>query len=270
MSVQTSTPSAWRRLVRAPLARACALLGAVCLLLTPQAQAQSAAGGAFDAGTAPVVGSGRMASQTRAIPTFEAVTVNGPINAVLRPGLPDTLTLRADDNLLSLIETRVVTRGAVPTLEIGPRPGSSFTTRNEISVAVGFATLRSVALSGTGGVEVHTARLPSLSVVVQGSGSARLLDASIDALSVSIAGSGSLQVDGRAERLSVELAGSGDLDAARLDAGAVAVSIVGSGNASVNARSALSVSIAGSGDVIQRGAAVPRTSIAGSGSVRRH
>jgi Putative auto-transporter adhesin, head GIN domain len=67
----------------------------------------------------------------------------------------------------------------------------------------------------------------------------------------------------------VELAGSGDLDAARLDAGAVAVSIVGSGNASVNARSALSVSIAGSGDVIQRGAAVPRTSIAGSGSVRR-
>ncbi len=80
------------------------------------------AGRPFCRGTAPVTGSGRMASQTRAIASFEAVIVNGPINAVLRPGLPDTLTLRADDNLLSLIETRVVTRGTLPTLEIGTRP----------------------------------------------------------------------------------------------------------------------------------------------------
>ena len=269
MTIHRTHASFSRDRVPGCLALASALLGALALVLAPPAQAQASQGDSSTARTGVVVGSGRVASQTRSIANFEAVTVSGPFNVVLRPGPSDTLTLRADDNLLSLIETRVVTRGAVPTLEIGLRPDTRLTTRTEMSVAAGFIALRGISLNGSGALEVHAARLPSLSVAVQGSGSARLQDAAIDALSISIAGSGGLQADGRADRLSIETAGSGDVDAARLDAAAVTVSIVGSGKASVNARSALTVSIAGSGDVVHSGPAVPRTSISGSGSVRR-
>jgi hypothetical protein len=235
----------------------------------PPASAQGSSGNTSTPRSDVVEGSGRVASQVRPIPRFEAVSITGPMRVALRPGTSDSLTVRADDNLLPLIETRVVTHGAVPTLEIGVRPNTSFSTRSELSVAVGFSVLKSVALNGTGAAELHAARSPDLRVALQGSGSARLVDAVVDALAISIAGSGGVQAEGRADRLSIEIAGSGALDAARLDADVVTASLVGSGSANVQARGALSVSIAGSGDVVHSGAAVPRASISGSGSVRR-
>ena len=55
-----------------------------------------------------VAGSGKVATETRAVVGFDAIALRGSITLELRQGEREGLELSADDNLLPLIETRVV------------------------------------------------------------------------------------------------------------------------------------------------------------------
>jgi hypothetical protein len=245
------------------------LAGAAVWSAAPGAWAQASDTPLHREASAFVAGSGRVATQTRAVPRFEAVTLNGPMRLVLRSRTEQVVTLRADDNLLPLIETRVVQRGGVPTLEIGARSGASFSTRSEMLVTVDLVALSALSVAGSGDVEVQPVQTPALTVGVSGSGAVALQRLVAGALAVSVSGSGGVQADGRADRLSIDIAGSGDVDAGRLECDMASVTIAGSGGANVQARTSLTVSIAGSGNVTHSGAAVPRATVAGSGTVRR-
>ena len=52
-------------------------------------------------------GSGHPASEARAVSDFQAISAAGPIKLVVRQTAREALQLRADDNLLPLIETTV-------------------------------------------------------------------------------------------------------------------------------------------------------------------
>jgi hypothetical protein len=158
--------------------------------------------------------------------------------------------VRADDNLLPLVETRVVDR-SVATLEIGPVANASWRTRSEMKVTVDLVTLKSLSVTGAGDVLSEALKTPALRLVVSGSGDLRLRELSADELSVKVSGSGDVETSGRAARLSVAIAGSGDVNARALESDEV------------------SISIAGSGDVSYAGDAAVKTSIAGSGTVKR-
>ena len=221
------------------------------------------------AGGDTVVGSGRAQSQTRAITGFEAIALRGSMKLVLRQGARESVEVRADDNLLPLVETRVVDRSGVATLEIGPVANANWQTRSEMKVTVDLVTLKSLSVTGAGDVVSEALKTPALKLVVSGSGDLHLRQLSADELSVKVSGSGDVETSGRAARLSVAIAGSGDVNARALESDEVSVSIAGSGDASVNARKTLSVSIAGSGDVSYAGDAAVKTSIAGTGTVKR-
>ena len=81
-----------------------------------------------------------------AVAGFQALSSAGSIDLVLRQGTREGIELRADDNLLALIETRVVDRGGVPTLEISPRRGTSFSTRLPLTATVDFVTLKAISM----------------------------------------------------------------------------------------------------------------------------
>jgi len=68
-----------------------------------------------------VVGSGKLANEARAVGRFQAIRLSGSMNLVLRQAGKEAVDVRADDNILALIETTVSNRAGVPTLEIGPR-----------------------------------------------------------------------------------------------------------------------------------------------------
>lgn len=212
-----------------------------------------------------VVGSGQVATETRAVAGFDAIALRGSITLVLRQGGREGLELSADDNLLPLVETRVVGR----TLEIGPVSGTGWRSRNDIRVTVDLLQLRSISLSGSGDVVAEALKTGTLKVVLEGSGDVRLRRLAADEVSVRLAGSGDVALDGRAGKLAIAIAGSGDVDAARLETDDASVSVVGSGDADVNAGRSLAITIAGSGDVRYRGDASVQVAVAGSGSVRR-
>lgn len=216
-----------------------------------------------------VTGSGKPASDSRAVTDFQGITVRGPIDVVVRQTGHEAVEVRGDDNVVPLVETTVESGGNGRTLVIGMKKGLSLHTRSHMVVTVDVITLRSISSSGSGDVRIESLKTPSLKLSLQGASDAKLGSLQADELTIGISGSGDVDASaGRAGRLNISIAGSGDARLANLQADDVNVSIAGSGDADVNAGKTLSVSIAGSGDVVYRGSGnLTKSSIAGSGSI---
>ena len=215
-------------------------------------------------------GSGKAATETRALSGFQAISLRGGIDLVVRQGSSEGVQVRADDNLLPLVQTVVEGTGDARSLRIQFKPGESLRTRTPVVVTVDVVKLTALTSSGSGDISLEPLKTPTLALSISGSSDAKLRQLDTEQLSISIAGSGDVQARGRAAKLEVSIAGSGDVRTRELAAGEVSVSIAGSGDASVAAHKTISVSIAGSGDVEYFGAAtLARSRVAGSGSVRQ-
>jgi len=245
---------------------ACVAIG---LMLSTGLQAQSDGAGSVTSDTGTVIGSGKLRTESRVVSGFQGIAVAGPMNLVLRQGSREGVEVRADDNILPLIDIRVVPRSGMPTLVIGSRSGTSFMTRNEITVTVDLQTLRELALNGSGSASAQGLKVDRLKLSLNGSGNIGLQRVEAGVLEVGLSGSGNVHAAGRAERLDVAIRGSGNVQAGELAADNVVVNVAGSGNAEVNSRRTLKVSISGSGDVTQVGPAAVSETITGSGSVTR-
>ena len=216
-----------------------------------------------------VQGSGKLQTEARTVGSFQAIELHAAVNLVLRQGAREALELRADDNLLALVETRVVNRSGVPTLEVRMRDDTNYSTRNPITLTADVVTLSSLSIRGSGTVSGDGLKAPALKIAVAGSGDVKLQKLSLDEVSLKISGSGNANLAGKVARLSLSISGSGDINTRDLEADEVSVRIAGSGDASVNAGKTLTVSIAGSGDVEYTGSATVKSSVAGSGSVKK-
>ena len=214
-------------------------------------------------------GSGQAATQTRPLSGFQAISMLGDIDVVVRQRGSEGVQVRADDNILPLVQTWVEGSADSRTLRIQYKPGESLRARTKVVVTVDVMKLSAVASAGSGALTIEALKTPVLALSLSGSSDAALLQVDVERLDISIAGSGEVRVSGRAPKLDVSVAGSGDLRARDLAADEVSVSIAGSGNVAVTAQKSLSVAIAGSGDVeYGGGGALAQKSIVGSGSVR--
>jgi hypothetical protein len=213
-------------------------------------------------------GSGKLATDARTVGEFQAISLRGAVDLVVKQGA-QSVQVQGDDNLLTLIETVVESTGQGPTLVVRMKRGESFSTRNKLVVNVTVPKLSGVAAEGAGDIRVEAFNTPALKLALSGSGDAHLPKLTTDDLGISISGSGDVSADGTAGKLKVSIAGSGDVRLSDLKAEDVSVSIAGSGDAVVHANRTLDVSIAGSGDVSYSGNATVKSTVAGSGSVTR-
>jgi hypothetical protein len=216
-----------------------------------------------------VKGSGEVVSETRDLGTFDAISLSGSYKVLVRQGSAVKLEIKADKNLLPLIETRVVEGSKGRTLEIGSKKGFSFSSKSDPQITLVLPLLRSIAIAGSGDMRVETMKTPDVSVSVSGSGDVEFVDLSSDSLSVQVSGSGDIKARGRVAKFSLAVAGSGDIDARDLQAEEVKASIAGSGNATVHAVNTLKISIAGSGDIAYLGSPKVSSSVAGRGVITK-
>jgi hypothetical protein len=232
-----------------------AALSAGLLVLSPAAEAAT-------------LGSGKPATETRAVGEFEAIALSGSIDVTVRQAAKEALEVSADDNLLPLIETVIETTPAGRTLVLRFKRGESVYPRSKLMVTVDVVKLGSLSIVGSGDMQVGPLKTPALKLSIAGSGDVRLQGLATESFEIRIAGSGDVRADGSARQLRLNIAGSGDALLADLAADEVVVSIAGSGDAKVHAVKSLNVSVAGSGDVEYTGSPVNlKTSVAGSGSV---
>lgn len=217
-----------------------------------------------------ITGSGKVATETRSVGEFHGVSANGSIDLIVRQGPQAPVEVKADDNLLPIIETVVESGRNGPVLVVRTKKGQSYNTRSPVVVTVTIPKLTVVSVAGSGDARIEpftTSGTTRLSVA--GSGSIDMANLSADEIAASIAGSGDIGGAGKAGRLEISIAGSGDVKLGGLRADEVKVGISGSGDAEVQAHKTLEVRIAGSGDVVYSGDAMVKSSVAGSGSVRK-
>jgi putative autotransporter adhesin-like protein len=188
-------------------------------------------------------GSGHAAAQTRAVAPFHGIELAGSNNVVIRVGEQQSVTVKADDNLLDRVTTHVTDESLV----IDETPGS-FTTKSPMSVEVTVPSLTEVTISGSGNCVVTGVRSPSLKVDVPGSGV--------------------VTAAGAASRLDVSLSGSGVAQLRGLVAREVQASVSGSGTIFTTVTSSLDASVSGSGAILYGGNPQEvTTSITGQGAI---
>ncbi len=251
----------WSGLARLALATAICGYGVLTLWPLPAAAAEASRG------------SGRVVSEPRALPAFDAVSMAGDMELVLRQGSPQSVQVEADDNLLVLLQTEVVSgrgnSGGTPTLQIRWAEGASLRGRSTVRVTVVVPSLSALALSGSGDARITAMRTPRLQLSLAGSGDLRAEALDAGELDVRLAGSGDLSANGSATRLDARLAGSGDLRLSGLRVDDAKVRLAGSGDVDVQALKTLDAEVAGSGDVSYRGDPTVRSRVIGSGTVKR-
>lgn len=203
-------------------------------------------------------------TEDRPVGAFRAIAARGSFDVLIRQATKPSVQLRGDATRVAKVETRVVDRGGVPTLEVDSKSGAG-----GVSLVVDVVELESIALAGSTDATVEALKTGRLSLAVSGAGDVKFRQLAAAELGVKVSGSGDVHANGRVERLRVAIAGSGNVDTRGLAADEVTVSVAGSGDATVNAQKALKVSIAGSGDVSYTGEPSLTTSIAGSGSVTK-
>ncbi len=216
-----------------------------------------------------VKGSGEAATETRDLGAFDGISLAGSFKVTVRQGPNSQFELKADKNILPLIETRVVESSKGRTLEISPKKGYSWSSKTEPQITVEVAQLRKIAVAGSGDVRVEAMKTPNVDISIAGSGDVDLVDLNSERLGLQVSGSGDVKARGRTGSLSLSVAGSGDVHARELQAEEVRASIAGSGSATVHAVKTLKVSIAGSGDIAYLGSPQLSTSIAGHGNITK-
>jgi Putative auto-transporter adhesin, head GIN domain len=225
------------------------------------------------------VAPGASTTETRSMPEFQAISLSGSMDLVVRQGAQQ-VQVTAGDKQLPLLETVVENGANGATLVVRWKAGKGgekgemgwrwgWNSSNKVLVTVSVPTLSSVAASGSGDMLIDSFNTPALKISLSGSGDAKLKALTTADLGVRVAGSGDVSGNGSAAKISISIAGSGDVRLNEMRADDVKVSIAGSGDAAVNAQKSLSVSIAGSGDVSYSGDAAVKSSVAGSGSVSK-
>jgi hypothetical protein len=205
---------------------------------------------------------------TRQVSGFHGISSGGSFAVHVKIDGTESLKIHGDPDIIKEIETEVENG----ILKIDFPHGWSWHnhTNGRIDIYVTAKSLSSLALGGSGSIDVEgTVKGEKARVSLGGSGSISS-DVESASLHISVAGSGSIRLRGTATRTDISVAGSGNLNAEQLKADDAEIGIAGSGNVHLDVEKTLSAHIAGSGSVHYSGnATVTNVSSAGSGRVTK-
>ena len=209
-------------------------------------------------------GSGNYITQDRTIGAFTGVENDGDFEVILEQKATHSLSINAEDNILSEIET-VVVNGI---LKIYFRRNNVSVRHGQILVTVGAPMLKNLYMHGSGVIKSDAIwKAENLQLSVSGSGSI-LLESLVENQAVAtISGSGSIVMDGSAQYGNFNISGSGKISGFNYNTKEADITISGSGNCEVQVANKLMAFISGSGSVFYKGNPQVNSSISGSGKV---
>jgi hypothetical protein len=221
--------------------------------------------GCHDAGWTSLAvrrGSGVVASEERKIGEIDSIVLDGAADVEVTVGGEPSLTIEADDNLLTTIATTVEgNQLTISTME-------NYSTNLGVRVYVTCPRLRSLVLNGAGDITTNEVASEDLEVTVNGSGNI-WTSPSVKRLSAEITGSGNVKGKGSADTLEAKVSGSGSLDSEDLIAKNATIELSGSGSATVKVTDLLDADVSGSGSISYHGNPTVTSSVSGSGRLAR-
>ncbi|HEY0064447.1 MAG TPA: head GIN domain-containing protein [Telluria sp.] len=185
------------------------------------------------------------AEQTRTVPAFNGVSVQGPINMIVHAGKAQSVVFQGDDKFLNSVESKVVNG----TLVITFPKNYKGEVKNDAKILIALPALRNFQVEGAGYAELNN---------ITG-----------DLLDIGFQGAGKLVANGSVKLLKLQAQGVGDVDTKDLLAAHANVSFEGIGAVKVYASERLDATVQGMGSLSYYGN--PKTvnkSVEGIGSVK--
>ena len=177
-----------------------------------------------------IQGNGNLTTTNRTVKKFDNLSVGGSMNVNLIDGKEGYIRIEAEENIMPYIETIVEGRN----LKIRFKKNISIRTNKKIEVNVAIEDISSMALGGSGNINV-------------------LKTLKEEELSVSISGSGNINLKGKAKSFDAAIAGSGNVIAYKLKAHNVKARIAGSGDIKVTVSDKIKATVVGSGNIYYKG-----------------
>ncbi len=225
-------------------------------------------------------------TESRDVSGFSAISFAGSGDLYLTQGDEESLSVEADDDVMSSIVTEVKD-GVLHLYRKKTSSWRGWFDDDDVRYDLTFVTLDSLRIAGSGDafagriegadfainisgsadVNIDELDVDSLQIAVTGSGELRVAELNAGELKSRITGSGEVQVSGAVNSQQISVTGSGDHIAPMLQSESVAARVAGSGTVDVWVTGDLEANVSGSGDVIYRGDPSVNSRVSGSGDV---
>jgi hypothetical protein len=217
-----------------------------------------------------------MIAENRHIETFNKISFRDFGTLILTQGKSESLTIEADQELLSELIAEV--RGDTLVLgidddwlnRIGKVISSVFNNEeHRIIYHLTFTDISEIKVSGKCTLQCSALTADNLKLKVSGLGNITIDKLESKVLDSSISGRGDFKISGRADEHKLRVSGSADVDAANLASQTAQITISGQGNATLRVQDSLDITISGLGQVNYYGQPKVRQVISGFGKSKR-
>lgn len=214
-----------------------------------------------------VIGEGPLVTETRNATNFTGIDLRMSGSVHYTQGPDYKVEIRAQQNILEVLETYVSNNKLVIKLSNDTRVRR----HEDIDVLVTAPSMNSLRVSGSGAINAAGLLAGgNVELDVNGSGTLNVADLQADLLDASISGSGDIHLlHGTAAEERFRITGSGNIDASNIVGRLATTHTSGSGNTSLHVSERLNVTITGSGSVYYRGQPAVNSKITGSGKVKQ-
>jgi hypothetical protein len=177
--------------------------------------------------TQTIQGSGKMNSEDRNVSGFDAVVLKSIGNLTITHGETESLTIKADDNLLPYITTEVVDGK----LEIGTKENTNLNPSGTIIYTLTVKSLSAITLSGFGHIDADSLEGGDIKVMHTGSGDVDIDTVAGDSFDLDLTGFGNVKLAAvEAPETTINLTGSGDITLGELTANSLDLTMSGFGD----------------------------------------
>lgn len=201
-----------------------------------------------------ITGNGNQQKETRQVTAFSGISLSGSMNVQLTYGNADNIVVEGDENLLPYIETKVEDGNLI----IRTKDRVGLKTKNKLMVYVSLTKLTALKVSGSGNISGSGdfSNDGETSIALSGSGNINLAMNSFRETKIAISGSGNVILKGKSSNnIDATISGSGNIDCSNVVCDDVSAHVSGSGNIKVFANKSIDAKVSGSGNIYYKGAA---------------
>ena len=212
-----------------------------------------------------VYGRGDYNTEEREVRTFTQIKSEIVADIHITQDNRHSVEISAQENILDVIETRVVGRELV--IEYSVRRVE----HDGVDIYISMETLEEISISGVGNVNnENTIETDNLKIEISGVGDVDFSSIIADEIKIESSGTGKVYLEGPAVvgNIDIELSGVGNVNTVNLEAESVYIHSSGTGNCRVNVINNLDVDISGLGNVYYTGDPDISSHISGFGKIK--
>jgi hypothetical protein len=209
-------------------------------------------------------GSGKVVNETKNVSGFNGVALNGTGNLIITQGTTESLTVEAEDNVITNIKTEVnnnqLNINSEQKMLVPTKPINYYLTVKNIS---------SIDISGAGKIESTNLNTDTLNIKIKGAAGGNITSLTANKLTIKIDGAGKMDMAGNVNEQTINITGAGEYAAKDLTSKTVTLSVDGAGKATIRVSDQLNAIINGAGAIYYIGNPLLTKQITGAGSIKQ-